>query len=136
MTSFGACGDVVRNTVTCPDCSRDDCARPAADIAEATSRGASSPRPSAHWEIFVNGEAGRVRAPTSEHDFYGDTYLPRKFKIAIAHPEENCVDVLAQDVGLIPGVHPEAGAGSTLLVGGGLGVPTRTPTRSHDWPTR
>jgi sulfite reductase (ferredoxin) len=31
------------------------------------------------------------------------------------------VDVFAQDVGLIPGVHPEVGEGFTLLVGGGLG---------------
>jgi sulfite reductase (ferredoxin) len=75
----------------------------------------------AHWEIFVNGEKAVSREEFEERPFYGETYLPRKFKIAVAHPRENCVDVFAQDVGLIPGDHPEVGAGFTLLVGGGLG---------------
>jgi sulfite reductase (ferredoxin) len=75
----------------------------------------------AHWEIFVNGEKAASREEFEERPFYGETYLPRKFKIAVAHPRENCVDVFSQDVGLIPGEHPLHGAGFTLLVGGGLG---------------
>ena len=75
----------------------------------------------AHWEIFVNGEKAASREEIKERPFYGDTYLPRKFKIAVSHPRDNCVDVFAQDVGLIPGEHPDFGAGFTLLVGGGLG---------------
>ena len=120
MTSFGACGDVVRNLVSCPNLQSD-----ASDerLATITSTLAKSFRAttSAHWEIFVNGDKAASRVDVEERPFYGDTYLPRKFKIAVAHPEDNCVDVLAQDIGLIPGEDPEAGVGFTLLVGGGLG---------------
>ena len=120
MSSFGACGDVVRNVVSCPSLQSDGADGPLAHIATRLSK-AFRPTTEAHWEIFVNGEKAAAREEVVERPFYGDTYLPRKFKIAVAHPEDNCVDVLAQDVGLIPGVHPEAGVGFNVLVGGGLG---------------
>ena len=37
---------------------------------------------------------------------YGEQYLPRKFKIGIAHPTDNSVDMLTQDVGARPAVEP------------------------------
>ena len=37
----------------------------------------------------------------AEEPLYGRAYLPRKFKIAVAHPGDNCVDVYTQDVGLM-----------------------------------
>jgi sulfite reductase (ferredoxin) len=120
MTSFGACGDVVRNVVACPGLQTE--ASDAA-LAKTVDRIASSFKPStrAHLEVFVDGELAASVASPDEHAFYGDTYLPRKFKIAIAHPGDNCVDVFAQDLGLIPGHHPTAGDGFTVVVGGGLG---------------
>ena len=120
LSSFGACGDVVRNVVTCPqlhlDSSDDTLGNIAHDLRQAF-RSTSE----AHWEIFVNGEKAASREDQDERPFYGETYLPRKFKIAVAHPSENCVDVFAQDVGLVPCVDDERGAGFVVLVGGGLG---------------
>jgi sulfite reductase (ferredoxin) len=120
MTSFGACGDVVRNTVMCPSLVIDDANKTTSEMAEQISR-AFKPRTNSHWEIFVNGELAASRQELPEHEFYADTYLPRKFKISIAHPRENCVDVFAQDIGLIPSNHDELGEGFTMVVGGGLG---------------
>ena len=120
MTSFAACGDVVRNTVMCSSLVSDDAHTRVTELANHIAL-TFKPTTQAHWEIFVNGERAATIEPVTEHDFYGDTYLPRKFKIAIAHPDENCVDVLAQDLGLIPGVHPEVGAGYNVVIGGGLG---------------
>jgi sulfite reductase (ferredoxin) len=120
MTSFAACGDVVRNTVMCSSLVSDDSHTHVTALADHLAR-TFKPSTQAHWEIFVNGERAATIEPDVEHDFYGDTYLPRKFKIAIAHPDENCVDVLAQDLGLIPSVHPELGPGYHVVVGGGLG---------------
>jgi sulfite reductase (ferredoxin) len=120
LSSFGACGDVVRNVVTCPTLHLENGHGHLEGIAHQlrqTFRSTSE----AHWEIFVNGEKAASREEIEERPFYGDTYLPRKFKIAVSHPRDNCVDVFAQDVGLIPAEHPELGAGFTLLVGGGLG---------------
>jgi sulfite reductase (ferredoxin) len=118
MTSFAGCGDVVRNTVMCPDLTSGEHSY-VAGVAERIAR-TFKPRSSAHWEIFVEGEKVASREEV-EHDFYGATYLPRKFKIAIAHPDENCVDVLAQDIGLIPSRDDVLGEGFTAVVGGGLG---------------
>jgi sulfite reductase (ferredoxin) len=120
LSSFGGCGDVVRNVVTCPNLHLENGHGHLEGIAlqlRETFRSTSE----AHWEIFVNGEKAASREEIKERPFYGDTYLPRKFKIAVSHPRDNCVDVFAQDVGLIPGEHPDFGAGFTLLVGGGLG---------------
>ena len=39
------------------------------------------------------------RAQALAEPIYGDVYLPRKFKIGVAWPGDNCVDVLANDVG-------------------------------------
>lgn len=120
MTSFGACGDVVRNTVICPDLIMNGADLRLRVMASQISK-AFKPKTMAHWEIFVNGELAAKREEEPEHEFYGETYLPRKFKIAIAHPGENCVDVYAQDLGLIPARHDELGEGFTVVVGGGLG---------------
>ena len=115
MTTFAACGDVVRNTVMCPTLWRDGDGAALARRIAATFK----PRTRAHWEIFVGGEI--AASAEVEHDFYGAAFLPRKFKIAIGCESENCVDVLAQDFGLVPVTHPERGAGYSVFVGGGLG---------------
>lgn len=119
LTTFGGCGDVVRNVVLCPSLHHGEDDEVLSAVAQRLAVRFRA-RTQAHWEIFVNGD----RAVTREQDeqpFYGETYLPRKFKIAIASPRENCVDVFAQDVGLVPGTHPDAGRGYTMIVGGGLG---------------
>ena len=119
LTSFAACGDVVRNTVTCPELALDGASDPRRDVATRIAR-AFKPATRAHFEIFVDGVLAASGGDV-EHDFYGETYLPRKFKVAIANPGENCVDVYAQDLGLVPATHPEVGEGFVVLVGGGLG---------------
>jgi sulfite reductase (ferredoxin) len=120
LSSFGACGDVVRNVVTCPNLHLENGHGHLEGIALQLRQSFRSTS-EAHWEIFVNGEKAASREEFEERPFYGETYLPRKFKIAVAHPRDNCVDVFAQDLGLIPAEHEELGAGFTLLVGGGLG---------------
>ena len=125
MTSFGACGDVVRNVVMCPGLQVEPVGSRLAGLTDHLAR-TFKPRTLAHWEIFVDGDKAASREQVAEHAFYGSTYLPRKFKIAIAHPGDNSVDVFAQDLGLVPGTHPERGDGFTVLVGGGLGWLRRT----------
>ena len=120
MTSFAACGDVVRNVVACPALTLHD---PEGRLARMVDHLAVAFRPKtqAYWELFVNGETAVAAPVVQEQPYFGDNYLPRKFKIAIAHPNDNCVDVFAQDLGLIPAVHPELGEGFSVVVGGGLG---------------
>ena len=53
---------------------------------------------------------------------YGKVYLPRKFKTGLALPEDNCIDVYAQDLGLLAIVENGRIAGYNVLVGGGMGM--------------
>ncbi len=55
---------------------------------------------------------------------YGERYLPRKFKIAIAVPPDNDVDVFAHDLGFIAVIDDNGGGvvGYNVVVGGGMGV--------------
>ena len=139
VTTLGACGDVVRNTMCCPAPMADD---RQARLLPATQALAKRFRPQTHAyaEVWLDGEkaatlqephAGaaatleepRPGAQTPDTEsIYGDTYLPRKFKITVAWPGDNCVDVFAQDLGVVPAEHPEHGEGYALLVGGGLGM--------------
>ena len=88
------------------------------DLAKAISD-ALLPRSRAWHEIWL-GET-RV-AGAEEEPLYGPTYLPRKFKIAIAVPPHNDVDVFAHDLGLIAIVREGAIVGYDVAVGGGMGM--------------
>ncbi|XBW37030.1 hypothetical protein QEN19_002610 [Hanseniaspora menglaensis] len=63
---------------------------------------------------------------------YGPTYLPRKFKVNIAVPPYNDVDVWSSDVGLIAIVNQETQIveGYNLYVGGGMGS-THNNTKTY-----
>jgi sulfite reductase (NADPH) hemoprotein beta-component len=74
----------------------------------------------AYHEIWLDGE--RVAGPAEEEPFYGKTYLPRKFKIGVALPPSNDIDVFAQDLGFIAIAENSALAGFNVSVGGGLGM--------------
>ncbi|KAK9453570.1 hypothetical protein V1511DRAFT_518789 [Dipodascopsis uninucleata] len=86
------------------------------------------PKTTAYHEIWLtddNDEKTLVGgdAVVDFEPLYGPTYLPRKFKIAIACPPYNDVDVYANDVGLIAIVDSENRlVGFNVLAGGGMGT--------------
>lgn len=123
LSTLAACGDVNRNVMACPAPLRDR------DHAHLTDTAYSiadhlAPRTRAYHEIWLDGE--KVAGP-DEEPIYGVTYLPRKFKIGIAYPPDNCVDVYTQDIGLAAAVEDGRVAGFTVLVGGGLGTTHNKP---------
>jgi sulfite reductase (ferredoxin) len=128
MSTLGACGDVNRNTMCSPIDDLDaglplDSKSLAHEIASEL-----APRSSAYYQIFLSDEAGRTVAPmTAEEPLYGRHYLPRKFKIGIAHPHDNSIDLLTQDVGLLPVVNGALAQEYDLYTGGGLGVTHNQP---------
>jgi sulfite reductase (ferredoxin) len=125
LTTLAACGDVVRNIMGCPwPDERQEIIRPLVDQLVARFR----PRTSAYWELWIDGEKAVTAEPARAADaepVYGDAYLPRKFKIAVGWPGDNCVDVLANDLGIVPtlseGTTGEL-TGYMVFVGGGLGM--------------
>lgn len=124
ITTFGACGDVVRNVVCCPAPLPDDRQGALLDAARELTR-RFLPHSEAYWELWVDGEraatAEEVEPEPEREPLYGETYLPRKFKIGIAWPGDNCIDLLTQDFGAVPGSGPDGDDGFVVFAGGGLG---------------
>jgi len=122
VTSLGACGDVVRNVMCCPAPVLD----PIRHQIEAITRQISDhllPRTRAYHEIWLENEkVYDGEKEMTEEPIYGKTYLPRKFKIAVAYPGDNCVDVYTQDIGLIAVAEGATLIGFNVVVGGGMGM--------------
>src|SRR5262249_28087996 len=83
-----------------------------------------APRSRAYHEIWLNGEpVGPHQASEPEVEpLYGNIYLPRKFKTGLGLPEDNCIDIYAQDLGLLAIVENDTIVGYNVLVGGGMGM--------------
>ncbi len=122
LTTFGACGDVVRNVITTPAPLADAVHhRLAADAAMLS--GALLPKSRAWHEIWLDGaRVDSAAAVADAEPLYGETYLPRKFKIGLAAPEDNSVDVLTNDLAAIALFDGDQLTGYTLALGGGLGM--------------
>ena len=130
MTTLGACGDVNRNTMCSPiddldpELPLDSRALAFAIAAELAPRAGGS----AYYQIFLEDDESKRMVPvTSEEPIYGAQYMPRKFKVAIAHPRDNSVDLLTQDVGFLPVVSDGDALEYDLYSGGGLGVTHNMP---------
>ncbi len=123
LTTLGACGDVNRNTVASPIDDLDaDLPLDSRELAHAVAR-EMAPRSSAYHQVFLTDRNGEQLAPlNSDEPIYGAQYLPRKFKVGFAHPHDNSVDLLTQDVGFIPRVNGREVAGYDLYSGGGMGM--------------
>ncbi len=119
VTTFGACGDVVRNVMCCPAPS-DDPQRAAVQRITDQLSAETLPKTRAYHQIWVDGEA---IVDEEEDPLYGATYLPRKFKVAVAFAGDNCMDIFTNDAGLIA-LFDEDGAlaGFNVVAGGGMGV--------------
>ena len=121
LDTIAACGDVNRNVI----CSANSLQSPAhADVSRlAHDIGARLlPRTGAYREVFLDGSPASESPPDDEEPMYGSTYLPRKFKIALAVPPQNDVDVFAHDLGFIAIVENGAISGYNVSVGGGMGM--------------
>ena len=128
LTTSGACGDVVRNTMGPASPIKDALHNDAEQVAQEISDRYFA-KTSAFAQIWLDGEkldlekdfeAGKVE---TEEPIYGKQYLPRKFKIGISVPPRNDVDIFSQDIGMVP----IAGADGTVegynvYVGGGFGM--------------
>lgn len=119
LSTLGACGDVERNVMACPaafDPVRRQLQSWADQIAEHL-----APRSHAYHEIWLNGTKQPTAMPEDE-PIYGRVYLPRKFKTGLGLTTDNCIDIMAQDLGLLALVEHEQITGLNVLVGGGMGM--------------
>jgi sulfite reductase (NADPH) hemoprotein beta-component len=121
LSTLAACGDVNRNVMGTPLA---DSPRLTATLERVVRElsVALAPRTRAYHELWLDGEKVAAEAPPSDEEpLYGPTYLPRKFKCAVALPPDNDVDVYTQDLGLVAIADGEELLGFDVLVGGGMG---------------
>ncbi|HEY2841015.1 MAG TPA: NADPH-dependent assimilatory sulfite reductase hemoprotein subunit [Pirellulales bacterium] len=138
LSTLAACGDVERNVMCCPAPNYFDPVRQQLqDLADELARHLC-PRTTAYHELWLTdnetGEKTLAGGGSNGHEvepIYGPTYLPRKFKTAIGLPEDNCVDIYANDLGLMAIVREGRIIGYNVLVGGGFGV---TPSAKKTFP--
>ena len=126
LDTLAACGDVNRNVLCNPNPHLSSLHAAAFEATKAISDHLS-PRTKAYHEIWIDGELSDS-SEEEEEPIYGKTYLPRKFKISVAIPPANEVDIYAQDLGFIA-IEGEDGslAGFNVTVGGGLGMTHNKP---------
>ncbi|HWB51106.1 MAG TPA: NADPH-dependent assimilatory sulfite reductase hemoprotein subunit [Stellaceae bacterium] len=128
MTTLAACGDVVRTVTTSPAPLRN----PVHDRLEADARLLGSvllPKTGAYKEIWVDGEpwSEDQGAEEATDPLYGDRYLPRKFKIGFAVPEDNTIDVLTNDLGIVALWQGGELVGYNFFLGGSHGATHNKP---------
>ena len=128
LTTLAACGDVVRTVTTVPAPIRD----PVHDRLEAETRRLSNyllPQTRAYHEIWVDGAPWQENEVASEEPdpLYGERYLPRKFKIGLAIPEDNTIDVLTNDLAIVALFEGDRLTGYNFLLGGGHGMTHNNP---------
>jgi len=117
LTTFATSGDVGRNVV----CSSNPMASAQHAAVLHWAQTLSShllPNTNAYHELWLDGE--RVDPAQESEPLYGKRYLPRKFKIAIAVPPTNDIDVFKDDIGLIAIFDGHSLQGFNVLAGGGL----------------
>lgn len=125
LDSIAACGDVNRNVIAGVLPAQVPYHTEVHAFADALSRHLL-PTTSAYREIWL--DAKKITASEKPDPLYGQTYLPRKFKIAIAIPPHNETDVFAHDIGLIAIGDGQAFHGFNLVVGGGMGMTHGNPS--------
>lgn len=134
LSTLAACGDVNRNIMCCPAKKVGPVHAELARITDELTE-AMAPQTKAYHELWVSepGSSDKELVGGGQEDepLYGPTYLPRKFKMGIALPEDNCIDIYTQDLGLLAIVREDAIIGYNVLVGGGMGT---TPAKKVTYP--
>lgn len=118
LDSIATCGDINRNVL----CSSHPKQSPVHAEVFAYADKISNllmPKTKAYYEIWLDEEI-LIDKKEEEDPLYQNRYLPRKFKIALAIPPNNDVDVFANDIGLIAVIEDDVLKGFNIAIGGGL----------------
>ena len=144
LDSIAGCGDVNRNVMMNPNPYETPAHEEVYEHAKQISAHLT-PKTSAYYEIWLenqeadtservdaDSEVGKIVAKANDlltrttaddsEPIYGKLYLPRKFKIALAIPPYNDVDIFANDVGLAAIIEDGIFTGYNVAIGGGFGM--------------
>lgn len=122
LDTIAACGDVNRNVMCTSNPYQSEIH---AEVYEWSKKLSDDllPRTRAYHEIWLDEEKVACTPDVEEVEpMYGPLYLPRKFKIGIAVPPANDIDVFSQDLGFIAIVENDKLIGFNVAIGGGMGM--------------
>jgi sulfite reductase (NADPH) hemoprotein beta-component len=117
LDSIAACGDVNRN-VTCSSHPKESAIHEEIFKYADKISTLALPKTKAYYDVWLDQE--QIAEKSEEDPLYQDRYLPRKFKIGIAIPPNNDVDVFTNDLGLIAIIENNQLKGFNIAAGGGL----------------
>jgi sulfite reductase (NADPH) hemoprotein beta-component len=118
LHSIATCGDINRNVICAAHPKQSPIHKEVHNFAYKINE-LLLPKTKAYYEIWLDEE--RLADKKEEEDaLYQDRYLPRKFKIALAIPPNNDVDVFGNDLGLIAIIENNRLMGYNIAIGGGL----------------
>jgi sulfite reductase (NADPH) hemoprotein beta-component len=120
LSTLAACGDVNRNVMCNPNPYQSEIHTEVYEWARRVSDHLD-PQTRAYHEIWLDGEKV-LDSQEEQEPIYGHVYLPRKFKIGMAVPPSNDVDVFSQDLGFIAIIEEGRLKGFNVTVGGGMGM--------------
>ncbi|WP_028783666.1 assimilatory sulfite reductase (NADPH) hemoprotein subunit [Thalassobacillus devorans] len=122
MDTIAACGDVNRNVMCNVQPYQSETHAEVYNLAKELSDHLL-PKTKAYHEIWLDEEkVADSREPEEIEPMYGKYYLPRKFKIGIAVPPSNDIDVFSQDLGFIAIIEDGVLRGFNVTAGGGMGM--------------
>lgn len=125
LTTLATCGDVNRNVMCHNSPNASVINQQVFDLAAELSE-RLLPNTHAYHEIWLDQE--RVPSTLEHEPLYSERYLPRKFKIGIAVPPSNDVDIFSHDLGFIAIEEQGKLAGFNVVVGGGMAFTYGDPT--------
>ena len=125
LTTIATCGDINRNVLCSSHLKQSPLHAEIFEYAEEINK-MLLPKTHAYYEIWLDEE--KIADKHSEEDpLYQDRYMPRKFKIGIAIPPNNDVDVFANDIGLIAVEKNGKLKGFNIAIGGGMSTTHGNP---------
>src|SRR5687768_16239457 len=139
LSTLGACGDVNRNVMCCPAPYKRNVYRQTQALADQLAAH-FAPRTKAYHQTWLTDSSTGIKelvggAPEGDgfdvEPIYGKFYMPRKFKIGISYSFDNCIDVYANDLGLIAVTRGDEIVGFNMVAGGGMGM---TPSAKKTFP--
>lgn len=125
ITTIATCGDINRNVLCSSHPKQSELHREIFEYAKEINK-MLLPKTHAYYEIWLDEEK-LVEKKSEEDPLYQDRYMPRKFKIAIAIPPNNDVDVFGNDLGLIAIVNNGKLEGFNIAIGGGMSATHGNP---------
>lgn len=125
LTTIATCGDINRNVLCSSHPKQSPLHHEVFEYAKAIDK-LLLPKTHAYYEIWLDDD--KIVDKQSEEDpLYQDRYMPRKFKIAIAIPPNNDVDVFGNDLGLIAVIKNKKLLGFNIAIGGGMSATHGNP---------